>query len=174
MSGYASTVTKQPVIQGPASGHMLRPFALPGDDGQTIRSAGYRQRVNVALVLFHDGCDACRTLLVRLAKDNASFREKNAVALAVGADGSAAAERLALELDHAFPILVDAEGRVAAAQGLTVPAVVVTDRFGEIWAAWEGGPDHLLPDLSEIMDWLDFIEIQCPECHPPEPWGDDL
>jgi hypothetical protein len=48
----------------------------------------------VALVLFHDGCDACRTLLVRLAKDNASFREKNAVALAVGADGSAAAERL--------------------------------------------------------------------------------
>jgi hypothetical protein len=26
---------------------------------------------------------------------------------------------------------------------------------------------------AEVLDWLEFIEVQCPECTPPEPWGDD-
>jgi hypothetical protein len=60
-----------------------------------------------------------------------------------------------------------------ARQGLAVPAVVVTDRYGEVWAARPGGEAHRLPGGQDITEWLEFIEIQCPECGAPEwPPGD--
>jgi hypothetical protein len=70
-------------------------------------------------------------------------------------------------------MLLDSSGEVTARQELTVPAVVIVDRFGEIWAAWEGGADHRLPSSKDVIEWLDFLEVQCPECEPPEPWGGD-
>ena len=44
------------------------------------------------------------------------------------------------------------------------PSLVIADRWGEIWAAWAGGADHRLPSRQDILQWLEFIQAQCPEC----------
>jgi hypothetical protein len=38
----------------------------------------------------------------------------------------------------------------------------------EIYAAYLSGYDSTLPGAQEILDWLVFINIQCPECGAPE------
>jgi hypothetical protein len=93
-----------------------------------------------------------------------AYRETEAIVLGIGPEAPAGNQQLAVTLDLPFPLLSDPAGEAAAKQGLHPPAVVVTNRFGEIWAAWAGGDGHALPDGPAIQGWLDFIELQCPEC----------
>jgi hypothetical protein len=58
-----------------------------------------------------------------------------------------------------------------AQQGLASPSLIIADRWGEIWAAWLGGTTHQLPSVQDILQWLSFIEAQCPECTMIE-WTD--
>jgi peroxiredoxin len=143
---------------------MLQSFALETPEGREIRSQSYRQRSNLVL-LFHHGrdCARCHEMLADFDAGSEEIRDQSATILAIGPEAPAAS----------FPMLLDSSGEVTARQGLTVPAVVIVDRFGEIWAAWEGGADHRLPSSKDVIEWLEFLEVQCPECEPPEPWGDD-
>ncbi len=157
----------RPVIAGPDSGHMLRPFTLSDAKGQQIRLWDYRQRNNLVLFFHHGaGCPACRNMLQELAAHMATYYAEKAIVLAIGPDQPHEARQFAAELECPFPLLSDPSGRVAAQQGLAVPAVVVADRFNEIWAAWPRADNHVLPRGEEIAAWLAFMEIQCPECDP--------
>ncbi|MFL5539848.1 MAG: TlpA family protein disulfide reductase, partial [Longimicrobiaceae bacterium] len=53
-----------------------------------------------------------------------------------------------------FPLLVDADGRVASALGVQAPAVVIADQWGEVHEAREAGGEHRFPMETEIEDWL--------------------
>lgn len=55
-----------------------------------------------------------------------------------------------------------------ARAGHLLAAVYVTDRFGEIFAAYNAGQASSLPSPAEILRWVEFINIQCPECGPLE------
>ena len=48
--------------------------------------------------------------------------------------------------------------------GLQAPAALVADRWGEIVSVTEGSQMNRLPTLSELVDWLDYVERRCPEC----------
>jgi hypothetical protein len=51
---------------------------------------------------------------------------------------------------------------------LDAPAALVADRWGEI-AFFERasvGQPFRWPDVDELLSWVHFIEIQCPECPP--------
>lgn len=160
---------RAPVLSGPATGRLLQPFVLRAGEGRTIRLADYRQRSNVVLVLHHGvACVACRAFLDALAGEAAGLSAEEAVVLAVGPDRPEAhlAHEGASRLP--FPLLSDPDGQVARRERLPVPAVVVADRFGEIWAAWAAGPRHFFPSAAEIHDWLRFVEFQCRECEAPE------
>lgn len=50
-----------------------------------------------------------------------------------------------------------------AVEGLPRPGVVVADRWGEIHYAAGGRVDDL-PAPSEIIEWLRYVQVQCPEC----------
>lgn len=162
------------IIRGPESGRTILPFTLPDSDGQLVRSWSYRQRRNLVL-FFHHGasCATCRALLHDLARSLEAFRDEEAVIFPIGPDLPAEAGVLARALSCAFPLLSDPAGTIAAQHGIEAPAVLVADRFGEIWAAWAGGAGHELPDVPEMIRWLEFIEVQCPECGvaewPPQP-----
>lgn len=73
-----------------------------------------------------------------------------------------------------FPALVDDGAhlhlRMGAADpaGRPAPAVLVTDRFREIFAAYLPGRGSPLPGANDVLEWLAFINIQCPECGVPE------
>jgi hypothetical protein len=54
-----------------------------------------------------------------------------------------------------------------AVSGLPAPAVVVADRWGEILYLDTGaGQASRFPDVDELLSWVHFAQIQCPECPP--------
>jgi hypothetical protein len=68
----------------------------------------------------------------------------------------------ARDFEAAETALVVTAGRVA---GLPAPGVVVADRWGEIvYRSAEGGA--ALPGADELLDWVHFVRMQCPECPP--------
>jgi len=146
---------------------MLRSFTLPDASGKQVHPWEYRQRNNLVL-FFHHGadCPTCRSTLQDLAANLPALRAEQAVVLAIGPDQPPAAHHPAAELAVSQRLLCDPAGHTVLQHGLAVPAIVVADRFGEIWAAWQGGDAHALPDSEEIVAWLEFIERQCPECDP--------
>jgi choline dehydrogenase-like flavoprotein len=51
---------------------------------------------------------------------------------------------------------------------LPTPAALVADRWGEILylETASSGQTFRVPDVNELLSWVHFIEIQCPECPP--------
>jgi molybdopterin biosynthesis enzyme len=49
--------------------------------------------------------------------------------------------------------------------GVSPSTVVVADRWGEITYR-ETFADAEFPDIDELLSWVHFIQIQCPECPP--------
>jgi peroxiredoxin len=152
-------------MSGPASGHHLGPFALPDAAGRTVQLWQFLQRYNVVLFFHHGvGCAACRGALQELATHMDAFSQEETAVLAVGPDQLAENKQLADQIGHPFPFLSDPTGQTVIQQGLATPSLVIADRWGEIWAAWAVGTDHRLPSSQDILQWLVFIESQCPEC----------
>ena len=51
--------------------------------------------------------------------------------------------------------------------GLPVPEIVVADQWGEVIQAFEpSGPHAAMPSADELLEWIAFVRIQCPECPP--------
>jgi peroxiredoxin len=159
----------EPFLSGPATGRLLKPFALPSTHGETAQLTDYKQRSNMVLFLHHRAaCLACRSFLGRLGEHTASYAEAETVVLGISADGPESLRELARELRLRFSLLSDPAGQIATQENLQVPALVITDRFGEVWAAWLAGDRHAFPSEPEVDDWLQFIELQCRECEAPE------
>lgn len=142
------------------SGRMLRYVMLPDRDGQPIDLSGFRRRQEL-VVLFHHGttCADCAAYLQRLAADHAAIRDTGAALIAIGES---------TPVGVPFPALVDAQNATAATQGVLLPALVITDQYGEIYVEYDGGTEHNLPDATEIAAWLLRIETLCDECTTPE------
>lgn len=62
-------------------------------------------------------------------------------------------------------MLADPEGKVAS--GVAV-RIAVADEWGEVYFGEEGGGDHALVTPEELLEWVRFVTIQCPECEGPE------
>jgi hypothetical protein len=53
------------------------------------------------------------------------------------------------------------EGQVP---GISAPAVVIADRWGEVVFAVEKADVADLPAPQELMEWVNYVLNQCPEC----------
>ena len=93
------------------------------------------------------------------AADEASMREWDGRALVVleGDDAAAAAALAALALP--VPVLRDRACALARAAGVTAPALVVTDQYGEVYASKEAANGWM--PLDEIVAWLKYLSIRC-------------
>jgi hypothetical protein len=51
---------------------------------------------------------------------------------------------------------------------LAAPAALVADRWGEVVYLERAsvGQPFRWPDVDELLSWVHFVEIQCPECPP--------
>jgi hypothetical protein len=72
-----------------------------------------------------------------------------------------------------FPLFVDEDGvhrRLGAtdSEGEISPALYITDRYGEVFAAYRSTAGQGMPRAGELLNWLAFINSQCPECESPE------
>lgn len=52
--------------------------------------------------------------------------------------------------------------------GLAPPRVIIADRWGEIlyMKSLSGGDLSKLPSVDELLSWVQFVRMQCPECPP--------
>jgi len=148
---------------------MVPDFSLPSTSGRPIRISDYRQRSNLVLLFVAQADrEAIRPLFDQLQSARGEFANENAELLAVFPTSIAEVERLKDEAGIEFPILSDERGltrRFLTAEdgaGL-LTSIFIVDRYGEIYAIERIEQAGSVPDAEEILDWVRFIELQCPE-----------
>lgn len=73
------------------------------------------------------------------------------------------------------PIVRDSNDTLRAGCGLEPgeSALLVTDRWGEIYDVFTPASGHDWPDAEELQEWLYYLAMQCPECGVPDHAGSD-
>ena len=162
-------------------GSLIRSFSLPSVNVRgNISPWDYKQHKNLVLILFRDpSCQPCLRLLRELAARYEEYRQLNAeILVIIGSDLEQLSE-LQNELKLPFPLLSDSDAVVLdsyAEEGTGARpefGVLITDRWGALFSQTISSEMKNLPAEGDIREWLSFIEIQCPECFPPEPWPGD-
>lgn len=155
---------------GLVEGEMVPVFQLTTTSGQVIRLRDYRHRRNLVIVLLADpACGPCRALLQQMAAEYREYRSLNTEILAILEAPPDASRQMAAELKLPFPVLVDEARQVLARylpgrrNGMPVLSVFITDRYGELYSQILAEDEQTVPGSDEVLDWLQFIEAQCPE-----------
>ena len=159
----------------PAKGQIIRDFTLTSTLGHPISLSDYRGRSNLVLVFAGAG-DRSPDLkiLAQIAANYAQFLDEQTQVLAIMQCTQEKAARIKEQASLSFPLLVDEDGRIHRSAGAAdnygdpATAIYITDRFGEVFAAYRAAEGQTMPDLHDIVTWLAFINSQCPECGPPE------
>ncbi len=171
------TATTIPTGRWQSSEPLLEPlvtlplFELPDAQGQVHRyPRRHRRRALVLYAAERGDCPACRAYLTALAALAPQIAAEEAELVVVVHGQPATAAPLQTVVGAAGTVLFDPDGRVFRRWGAVDPAgqpvaaLFVADRFGTLYARALAGPDHALPPAAEVVDWLRFINIQCPEC----------
>lgn len=157
----------------PKTGVRFPDFELPTECGCPMRLSDLRGRSD-AVIVFTDDRSVTEKLLVEVADHYVAFKNEEAAVIAVIRGSTEECARLRERLRLPFAVLPDFSGsvyRLVGAndnQGHAAAALYVTDRYGEVFASFRTRDGQTLPSVSEILEWLEFVNIQCPECEPPE------
>ncbi|HEU4451587.1 MAG TPA: redoxin domain-containing protein [Longimicrobium sp.] len=136
--------------------------AAPGGSPMPLRPPG---RISPVLVLVDDAeCDACRAWLHRLAAASDDIAEWDGRVIVVVPASPGQAIGIAGDAAKHFTVLADPDRTLAARLGISIPAVIIADQYGEIHHAAPGGDGHDLPEPAEVVGWLRYLAVQCPEC----------
>jgi hypothetical protein len=96
------------------------------------------------------------------------WQKKNLALLCLSDDDSPEAQTYIQQLREALPALAVHDAVVVVTtnpiDGMPLPGCAVADRWGQM--QWVTSADRVrdLPSPREIAAWLQFVEIQCPEC----------
>lgn len=124
----------------------------PAGDGAPVPVRAHRR--GTVLVLAASASDeGLEAYLAALAAHEGEFAGWDGRVLIIVADAGAAPAT-------GFPVLVDARGRLAEAAGVSAPAVVVADQWGEVHAAEPATDGRWLAPV-EVEQWLRMIAIRC-------------
>ena len=162
-------------------GGLIPSFSLPAVNlTGNISPWDYKQLKNLVLILFREPvCQPCLRLLRELAARYEEYRQLNAEILIVISSDLEQLSKLQDELKLPFPLLSDFDAVVLDSYweqdtgARPEFGVLITDRWGALFSKTISTEMKNLPAEAEIRDWLSFIEIQCSECFPPEPWPGD-
>lgn len=148
-------------------GDLIPGFRLTAVGGEgRIGPWDYKQRQSLVLVFLHDGrCADCSRFVAVLSEIYTEIRRASAAALVV-------VESAGFEEKPPFPVLLDPGGDTRRAYEVDGVDLLLVDRYNALFHRWEAPDADALPTTGELGEWLEFLEIQCEECHPPEPWGD--
>lgn len=156
-------------------GELLPDIALLTAEGRQVRLSDYRGRSNLVLILGGtlDDNNLLR-LLEEISGRRAEMEDEEAEAVLILLKPEAAQAMPKLEKDGSFVILPDGTGRAHRVfgalgdDGSGAPAVLIADRYGEIFAEYHARQTPGLPGINDVLQWLAFINSQCPECGVPD------
>ena len=136
-------------------------FVLESADGRCVRLWDYKQRRNLLLLFVPEDEPG---LLRETAARYREYRELETEVLAVLSLDAEAARALATDLKPPFPLLLDPDGAARRRYlGNERTGLAVIDRFGTLYAAYAAATAGELPGHDELLSWLQYIELQCPE-----------
>jgi len=140
----------------------LPDITLPGADGVPVRLRARGRRATLLLLVHAPGCAACGAFVQGLEAEADEIEAWDGRPLIVQPEPGPAAAAPAP--GRHFPLLSDPDARVSTALSVRPPALVLADQWGEVHLRHEAGEDHRFPTVAEIVEWLRFLAIQCPEC----------
>jgi peroxiredoxin len=143
---------------------MVPLFTLPATAGRAMGPGDLRSKYNLVLVFVDDAKEG-EEYLRALAAINADVLAADARSMAVVPAPLQAATDLASRLALPFPLLADKGG--STTRRMLGPdkgsALCVADRFGQVYFLSADTHSAELTPAVTALDWLDFIQIQCPE-----------
>lgn len=156
-------------------GELLPDIALPSAEGRKVRLSDYRGRSNL-VVIFAAGKDDEKLLLLlaEAARKYSDIACEEAEVIVILWKERARWDSFLVRTDWPFVFLNDIDGyahrlfNAIDEKGGAVAAVFITDRYGEIYAEYHAGGQGEVPGVDEVLQWLFFINSQCPECGVPE------
>jgi hypothetical protein len=94
---------------------------------------------------------------------------KNIVVIFSGQQSSEPVEELVRALSVRHGEIQDEEAELILVEESRLPraAICIADRYGEVYFS-EFCSDTACTSADNVLEWLRFIEIQCPECGVPE------
>jgi thioredoxin-dependent peroxiredoxin len=102
----------------PAVGHDAPDFALPADDGQTVRLSDYRGQRVVLYFYPKDDTPGCTTQACGFRDNYVEIAEKNAVVFGISPDNVKSHVKFRTKFDLPFRLLADEEHTVAELYGV--------------------------------------------------------
>src|SRR5262249_9836049 len=157
----------------PSKGRILPDFALLAlSSERQIHVSDFRGRANL-FVIVDDGRTETANLIAEADRQYDEIKNQEAEVLLIIHPVSSARDRESLQ-HLPYAVLVDEDGSIhrrlgaVDAQGQDSAAIYVTDRYGEVFGVYRKSAGQSLPDIAAILNWLEFINSQCPQCEPPE------
>lgn len=157
----------------PSKGHRLRDFELMSSEGKPVCLSDYRGRSNLIVILTDERREV-EELLSALASSYEEIQSEGAQVLAIMSASHDQTKKARERLNLPFAVLSDENRHIYRQLGAVgsedrdAAAVYITDRFGEVFAAYRTSDRQTLPTVADILNWLEFINAQCPECEAPE------
>jgi peroxiredoxin len=148
-------------------GERLPDFSLPSTLGHPVRISDFRNRSNLVVIFTNpEQLGAIQPFLADLNRAAPELVEENTQVVLVLSVTIEEAERRKDQFDLTFLILADEHRQVSDDLIHVHPPgteIYILDRFGEIFAVERIETGGHFPPAKEIIDWVRFIEIHCPE-----------
>lgn len=121
----------------------------------------------VALATVHGpDCPGCLRFVEALAGVAETVKQWGGrIIVAVPVASAGDDETLVERAGPAIQVVADPDRRVASGVNAQV---VLADEWGEVYFAEDAGSEHPTVSAAEVLEWVRFIVIQCPECEGPE------
>jgi len=153
------------------TGQLFPDARLPTRDGGTITLDTFRPKWDLVMVMLGaEGVSpGMAQLLDALAAARTDVEAEDGKVLAVSASVTPTGD-----WRWPFPLLLDADGHVHQRAGAVdvagrpAPALFTTDHYREIYGVMHPGEPSWPTTAKDVIDWLVFANIQCPECNTPE------
>lgn len=149
-------------------------FELPAANRQQpIGPWHYKQRSNLVLIFVQHSYLADQDWLLALAQQYELYRALETEILIISTEALATLQVWSERHAIAVPVLSDETGRVHraylgdAVEPLPV-GLFICDRYGELYMQTLGANVQELPTEPAIREWVEFVDLQCPECFPPD------
>jgi len=142
-----------PPQEAPAKGALIRDFQLSSAEGKQILLSGHRGQCNMVLILAEESKGAADFVsTVQRHQTELAENETGVSVVFAGSQQHASDLKDSIHLD--FEVVADKNVRVHRLLGATDPAghlcqgVFITDRFGEVFAAYRVAHDKVLPGFE--------------------------
>ena len=158
------------------TGRLFPDATLPSMNSGELHLDSFRPDWNLVILLLGDGelTDRCARLLDQLADLRAELEMEEARVVVISARTR---EEWVGKWSYPFTLAFDGGGRVhqrvaaTDSSGRPEVALCITDRYREIFAMTRPGDEQWPARGAQVIDWLTFVNIQCPECSAPEAWS---